>query len=258
MKKTYIKAFTLVEMVVVVTIISILSTISMISFNWYMKLTRDSKRTTDLESYKMSLKNEKLRNWVYPTPWNYITFTNSWIDFSYQWYMDNSVKFNSSSNIALDPDTQKSYLYSITSNRQFFQIAATLESWENLPYKTTTYYKQNTALNIWDYKPLFLSLTPSIIIASNTGWSISWFNSKAILNWWIYNLPYDMDWNYFISNLPAWMTATWLINDPSIALLWNNEFNSCSWIVNAGRNMWDWYYSISTWWLLKVNYCDMP
>jgi len=83
MKKYQIKAFTLVELIVLIVILSILSTIWFMSFQWYISDARDSNRITNLKDIQTALNISYTKNQIYPNPDKYIDVV--WV--SKQWYI---------------------------------------------------------------------------------------------------------------------------------------------------------------------------
>lgn len=64
MKK--LKAFTLIEMIVVVTIIALLTAAGVVSYSTFMKQSRDAKRKTDLEQVRAALEMYRSTENTYP------------------------------------------------------------------------------------------------------------------------------------------------------------------------------------------------
>ena len=60
------KAFTLIELLVVIAIISILITVGSVSYIRAVRLSRDSKRKTDLEQIRQALETYRSENGAYP------------------------------------------------------------------------------------------------------------------------------------------------------------------------------------------------
>ncbi|MFZ2199915.1 MAG: prepilin-type N-terminal cleavage/methylation domain-containing protein [Microgenomates group bacterium] len=60
------KAFTLIELLVVIAIIAILISVGSVSYTRSLKLSRDSKRRTDLEQIRQALETYRSENGVYP------------------------------------------------------------------------------------------------------------------------------------------------------------------------------------------------
>ena len=72
------KAFTLIELLVVIAIISILITVGSVSYIRAVRLSRDSKRKTDLEQIRQALETYRSETGAYPADTsllvsNYIT-----------------------------------------------------------------------------------------------------------------------------------------------------------------------------------------
>lgn len=60
------KAFTLIELLVVIAIIAILITVGSVSYTRAVKLSRDSKRQTDLEQIRQALETYRSEIGTYP------------------------------------------------------------------------------------------------------------------------------------------------------------------------------------------------
>ena len=101
--------------------------------------------------------------------------------------MNAGVISNVLQNIPKDPRTGNSYLYSVNSNRQVFQVALTMENNGN-----------SKALVSGDYKSLTKDLFPTILIAysgsttTDMSGATNPNRAKFILNGGGFNLPYDM------------------------------------------------------------------
>ncbi|MDD2871007.1 MAG: prepilin-type N-terminal cleavage/methylation domain-containing protein [Candidatus Gracilibacteria bacterium] len=129
MHKTKNKAFTLVELIVVITILAILGTIAFISLQGYSTDARDSTRISDLSSMKTSLEVFHLDAGKYPVPTNGVDITYSggvvWTQGSFGESVFSNV--NKLDKIPTDPLTNKEYTYSITSNKNEFELAGLVE-----------------------------------------------------------------------------------------------------------------------------------
>jgi len=84
-KRLQKKWFTLVELIVVITILAILWTIAFLSFQWYSRDARDSKRTSDVNNMKTTLELFNVNTWKYPSPDSLSTISYSWDTVWYQW-----------------------------------------------------------------------------------------------------------------------------------------------------------------------------
>ncbi len=79
-----LKAFTLVELIVVITILAILWTIWFVSYTWFMSTARDSNRLTQLEWIHNWLETYKTK-WKLLIPDDSVTIYASWTIIWYQW-----------------------------------------------------------------------------------------------------------------------------------------------------------------------------
>lgn len=263
MKSKNYKAFTLVELVVVITILAILWTIAFLSFQWYSTNARDSTRKTDTSSMKSSLELYVLKIWTYPIPTNGVPITYSWWWVWTQWTIWDSVIWNLS-NInkkPVDPLFGTEYTYSITANKNEYQIAWIYE-W-GLSYNKTllsdTYASTQMISYIdWNYNWVMLKAwnnilwIPSIILTDiqnpssielKTMW---WYN--LVLNW-TYNTPssfkslVNIDLNneskfllYSLeelkngswSSLVVWSWSSLPQTVSELSLLWNNLLKAYS------------------------------
>jgi prepilin-type N-terminal cleavage/methylation domain-containing protein len=62
------KAFTLAELVIVITIIVTLTSVSFVSYMSNLVDSRNATRVSELGNIKISLKNHKINNAMYPNP----------------------------------------------------------------------------------------------------------------------------------------------------------------------------------------------
>lgn len=67
MKINFKRGFTLIELLVVIAIIGILIAVGSISYTRAVKLSRDSRRKTDLEQIRQALETYRSENNAYPT-----------------------------------------------------------------------------------------------------------------------------------------------------------------------------------------------
>lgn len=224
MHKTKNKAFTLVELIVVITILAILGTIAFISLQWYSTDARDSTRISDLSSMKTSLEVFHLDAWKYPVPTNWVDITYSWWVVWTQWSFWESVFSNVDKldKIPTDPLTNKEYTYSITSNKNEFELAWLVE-WDNI----SNNFLQNK-VNAWT--------TEAKAIVTGT---YNWMMSKS-LTW---------------SNCDALATPTIIANDISISTDLVQLINSWSLVYTWYKNLpatfkdskfkYDWWFDFS-------------
>jgi len=254
-KSKNIKAFSFTELIVVVTILAILSTIGFVSFSSYIESSRDTKRQSDISSIESALKLYKQKKWSYPIPWDSFNITNSGVLVAKQWKLNKKVSLSTLDTIPQDPKIKVFYNYSITKNKQDFQIAASLENNENT----------QTILS-WDYKSVSKNVLPTIMLATWTtsdveinSWILDWATNRNffIFDQSITNLPYSFDWN----NEPyhkTWVLFTELLSDAESKDYWqNSDYSSCLEIYESGKSIGDWEYQYLTWWTLQNINCIM-
>jgi len=127
-------AFTLVELIVVITILAILWTIAFISLQWYPLSSRDSVRISDMSSMKTSLELFHLDSGKYPntTNWTIITYSGGLTAWT-QWLFwdDTFSNVENLDQVPTDPLTDKNYVYSITNNKQEYELAWIFE-WDDI------------------------------------------------------------------------------------------------------------------------------
>ncbi|MDP2090993.1 MAG: LamG-like jellyroll fold domain-containing protein [Candidatus Gracilibacteria bacterium] len=128
MKKNYY-AFTLVELIVVISILAILGTIAFITLGGYSRDARDNIRISDISIMKTSLELYQLDSGKYPIPTDGIDITYSGSTVWNQGSFGETVHANLSklNKIPLDPSTNKEYTYSITMNKNEYEVSGILE-----------------------------------------------------------------------------------------------------------------------------------
>ena len=220
--KQKIKAFTLVELIVVITILAILWTIAYISLANYTKSSRNSVRVTDIWIIKQSLGVFEVDTSKYPLPSSSTDVTYSWWLLWYQWTFWESSKSNldNLSKKPIDPLYSNEYDYSVTNNKTKYQLWTVFE-WSLFsdiqytsqvnaltadqvePYITWNYeLKDLQAVNWWN---CYLITVPSLFVSNLAS---SW----ALDSLWNYNFVYDNGPNLtqnYISKLetaPTWST----------------------------------------------------
>ena len=161
MKKLQIKAFTLVELIVVITILAILWTIAFISLQWYSANARDSVRIANLTNMDKWLAILQAKDWTLPLPeWSVTTITSSWSHILTQWEFTQSMaeKILKMSWDITDPVDWTNPIYTTSSDKKYYQVALFLEA-ENLAianinsrdrkYSVPTEILQNTHAADW-------------------------------------------------------------------------------------------------------------
>jgi len=219
-------AFTLVELIVVITILAILGTIAFISLNWYSKSSRDSVRISDVSNMKTSLELFHLNAWKYPLPDDNIIVDYNTEPLWYQWDFWNNVVSSLSRNMSevpTDPLTDKKYIYSVSWNKNEFEILSLLE-WDLAQFPLTPFIKggitpQTNAANLivtpkvsWTYNWVFIKTANYIIPVPSI------LNSEV--NWVDVTLDTDISIKSQIINNGENIPNLWNVNYNTWALTW--------------------------------------
>ena len=162
MKKINKNWFTFVELIIVMILLAVLWTIWLYSYVWYLWDSRDSERKADISKISSALKIYKQKRWYYSLPWDSFNITYSWTIVAIQWKLNTSVRINSLDSLPSDPKNKVFYSYSVTSNKQEFEIWTTLENEE-----------KNISLVEWNYKSVSKNILPTLLLAT---WAIAWTN----------------------------------------------------------------------------------
>ena len=78
MKINKIKAFTLVELLVVITILSIISVVAYQNFWWAVDKAVSWRKINDVSTIETALQQFKVDNNYYPSTWEYNVSSNMW------------------------------------------------------------------------------------------------------------------------------------------------------------------------------------
>lgn len=186
-------AFTFVELIIVITIITILWGIWFSSYVSYLWDSRDSQRKSDMSQVSSSLKIYKQKRWYYALPGDYFNITYSWSIVAYQGELNSNLRLDSLERLPTDPKTKWYYIYSVTKNKQEFQLATTLENEE-----------KNIALLEWNYKSVSKNILPTIMFAAQLPvwgnleikqWTIAWDIARKlfVFNNQSHNLVYTFE-----------------------------------------------------------------
>jgi len=226
----WIKAFTLVELIVVITILAILGTIAFISLQWYSKSSRDSVRISDVSNMKTSLELFHLNSGKYPLPDTpqEVTFSGNTLWYQWEFWIDvvSSLSRNISK-IPTDPLTDKEYIFSVANNKNEYEILALLESdlvlntinQTNAATITVTPRVDGTYNGVFIKTPTHIVPVPSII-NSEVNWGNLILNannikSQVVSNW--RNIPNHGNVNYSTGEL-SWLVLsvyTWSLDKNS-------------------------------------------
>lgn len=226
--------FTLVELIVAASILAILTTIGFYSYTQNINTARDSVRQTDISSLGAQLKLYKRQRWAYPLPWDFFNIHNRWQTVAYQWFMNQNVNLSTADSLPTDPELEIPYFYSITTNKQEYQLTASMEN-DGSPY----------AFIGWDYKSVAKNILPNILLAIESNSAIEINEAETATDWdenrklfifhkWFNTLPYD-----FESGNPASDGADFdtLVFNASEDYWQNSDYRSCEEINTAGKNI---------------------
>jgi prepilin-type N-terminal cleavage/methylation domain-containing protein len=247
----YKGGFTFIELIISISILAVLSVLWFISYSKNIEDTRDSQRESDVLYIVNALKLHKTIRWNYPYPWDSVNIINNWTLVATQWKMNNEVILSTMSNIPLDPFVKIPYTYSIWRNKQEFQIAATRENnWVN-----------KSSLK-WDYKVVSRDVLPTIILAIYWTGEIeinelisSWVTNrtKFIFDNSTNNLPYTFSYPFLPYSDNT--SFTWLLYNPWIEWVQNNDYKNCNEIFDADKNIGTWVYQVNNYWTLQNINC---
>jgi len=247
------KAFTLVELVIVIAIMGILWSIWIVSYTSSLSDTRDSKRIADFGLIKSALKSYHQKRGSYPNPGSPFEIQYSGTGVAFQWKLDNTVTLSTLENLPSDPKNKLNYTYSITKNKQEYQIAATLE-WDNF----------QKALLKWDYKSVSKNILPTIVVATGSILDIQSSPNKDLFVFDnnTHNLVYTFESPY--SPKSNWTTLSTLLSEATDSNnFWqNSDFRTCAEIKQAGKLIVPvtntaFQYQIINNWILTNTWCTI-
>jgi len=222
-KYTILRAFTLVELIVVITILAILGTIWFLSFQGYTVSARDATRISDLNTISKSLDLFKVQEGFYPNPSNTYEVSYSWSLAWTQWtFGESTVQLvRRISSVPLDPLTKNQYTYSITNTRQEYELGAITENLMSLniltpvqdtyanntffTYITGNYNKQIvTTIDSINPNRLYILWVPTLITTEITDVTVQdILTNQSFAIKWSKNLP-----SSYSDALPEWQTHT--------------------------------------------------
>lgn len=226
------QAFTLVELIVVATILVVLATMWFAAFSDSIPDARDAQRIASIAQMDSALSSYHAERQVLPLPGNNFNITLSGTTVALQGKFDNTVRINQKlRDLPIDPYSQNPYSYSITDNKQEFQLAATLEN-ADIPIA----YLQ------WDYVTVSYTRLPTIIVASDETVEVDSAPGRDlfIFNNLEYNLPYTFQNPY--ESFSIWVTYDDMINDPNIVFWHKSDYRTCDEIKDAGKAIWNGSY----------------
>lgn len=253
--KNKLSWFTFVELVVTIVILSILSAVWFYSYIWYLWEARDSQRSSDLAKIWSSLKLYKQKRGSYPIPWNNYNITNSWFTVAKQWKLDNNVSLSTLDKLPIDPSTGTYYSYSITNNKQEYQLALTFENDE-----------EPITWLIWDYKTVSKNVLPNIILAKDSTTDIeihSWVLDGATnRNYFLFNSSTSLPYELIDPYIPYYNESLLddVLIDPTTDFWQNSDYRSCIEIEDSWKMIsWSWYLEeyqiLNNSWILTNTWC---
>lgn len=257
------KAFTLVELIVVITILAILWTIAFISFQWYSKTSRDSVRISDMNNIEKAMELFYLDVNKYPEPSHSNGITYSWsIVLWYQWLFWDQTKNNLRylDKLPVDPLSQKEYTYSVTNNKQEYELAWIRES-EDFAYinLNNLYAWDNLAYTIikWNYNWFLLKSSDFIFsIPSIINGDMDFFDIKDILNnnTLIYNWYRNLPDNYKNSDFNHNWEGDFDILNSTYLILYEWDINK----LFLNNKEWSYFrYNFIENWILSLTWTDI-
>lgn len=233
-------AFTLVELVVVATILVILTSLWFYSYVWNLQDSRDAARLSDISKLSSALTLSHQKRWAYPNPWNSFNITATGTIVASQWKLDETVALSTLDQLVTDPKLKTPYTYSMTTNKQEFQVSWTLENSDN-----------PRAILKWKYKTVSINLLPTLILATDTTstmeisentWAGAWNRTLFVFDGWMNNVVSTFSGD----NGPESNGTSFdnLLNDPLIEMYQNSDYRNCIEIREAGKSLGDGEYQI--------------
>ncbi|NUJ97717.1 hypothetical protein HGA92_02920 [Candidatus Gracilibacteria bacterium] len=227
-------AFTFVELIITSVIIIMLSTLGFFSYSKHISTSRDAERMAHLGNINSSLNLYKQKKGAYPLPGDNFSFTNLGLEIVKQGKMNEKMSLSTLDSLPLDPYLHIPYIYSITQNRQEFQIGTSLENNGN-----------SIALLYGSYKTVAKNILPSIMIAHNGSGSVeitdNSYKNKFIVDGTRHNLPYNLENGIPFSD---GIGFSGVIDDINTRIPQNRDFENCNEIYEAGKSIGNGEYQI--------------
>ncbi len=156
LKINELRAFTLVELIIVMTIVAILAIIAFVSFQNYTKGVRDGNRIATLKNIEKWLTLYQLKSWKYPQPENKVQILSGSMVLIQQWIIwKNIPQLIQLNKEVQDPKDSTNYIYSITGDQKKYQLWTYLEENTFMTYFLQTYasnmdYTKRYLYTLWD------------------------------------------------------------------------------------------------------------
>lgn len=262
MKTKNNRAFTLVELIVTATILVILTSVWFYSYSQNLVDTRDSVRTSDMADLSSKIKLYKQTRGAVPLPASSFNIMNRGIIVAMQGKLSQQVALSTADKIQYDPRINIPYIYSVTTNKQEFQLALTLENSDNPMALLDGTYK-SVSKNILPTITLALdgTLIPGWVEIHDTIGAGSSNRQKFIFNGGIHNIPYTFIDPY--SPYSDGVTFTGALSDPSIQFWQNSDYRNCTEIYESWKSIsngvaGEEYQVLNTSWVLTNTGCTFP
>ena len=255
-KNSNIKAFTLVELIVVITILAILATVGFVSFSWYLAWARDTNRIAQLKSMSDALELYRTKKDL-PIPDDKVDVQASGSTIAYQWYIwANVLETIEYTEKGLDPKDKSYFSYYLTKDKKAYQLMNFLEdanedvlAWIFNDTKAVD-YEWRVPKVLWK-KLWILTDDENTPIQDISSIQTSWFLDVALT------------FESYISHLSdeKSITGTWFVLKPLwLSLLNWKQYRSCKEIRDNeqfSENENDMYFIRPEWYPLFQVYCDM-
>ncbi len=249
-----LRAFTLVELIVVITIIGILSTVWFVSYSNYLTWARDSNRYSQLTKLSDSLQ-VYATNKSLPLPDDYVEITASWATnvIAYQWYVGTDVlETIDYTNGGRDPKDNSYYTYYLTKDRKSLQLMALMEEAGNIASTPSLNVNKTFAV---DYSSRF----PKVY------WKNLWVLTQGVTNTPVQEISSILSNGYIDivntnSSFSAIFSNEYLVTGTGVVLSflkdwWNQD---CDQLLRRNSKTKTGNYMINPDWLLsKTVFCEM-
>ena len=257
-----IRAFTLLELIVVITILSILGSIAFFSVNWFIKKARDISRLENLNIIDFWIELFVTEKWYYPEPDNAseIVFSG-WLLWSQGTFWDSTrTKVWKINTKPVDLVSLNEFTYSLANDKKQYELWAVFEANEMLldNFSFDTYAKSQILVKsmvVWNYNGLTLSVNtgwlvyilglPTILsydveekdivnLISKKTLAYKWFwNIAASYTWTLFKIDWWFDFDPSLLVLFTWTYDTLLNNESEWINLLNNLQLAYSWTILA-------------------------
>lgn len=168
LKMKKLKGFTLVELIIVITILAILATIAIMSFQGYTKDARDSNRLATIKGIDTGLSTYVLKTWNYPTPENITGTGKIWGKelIKVGNISQEITRVINMNHVPLDPLLNTNYVYGISTDGKYYQIASVYENLQASTLINTTYADSYNAKVVGNYDGIIKYQSGSTCIAN--------------------------------------------------------------------------------------------